>query len=86
MNRIQVFPLLGYDAIQTMFREADITAGLPDLQQAIRTPRRSGSSPSRASPHPEQCRLEIAHVSRGVEHGCALDVSQSFAQLAQRRR
>jgi len=39
MNRIQVFPLLGYDAIQTMFREADITAELPDLRQAIRPPR-----------------------------------------------
>jgi hypothetical protein len=39
MNRIQVFPLLGYDAIQTIFREADITAELPDLQQVIRSPR-----------------------------------------------
>jgi len=39
MNRIQVFPLLGYDAIQTMFREADITAELPDLRQAIGSPR-----------------------------------------------
>jgi hypothetical protein len=39
MNRIQVFPLLGYDAIQTMFREADITAELRDVGQAIRSSR-----------------------------------------------
>jgi hypothetical protein len=39
MNRIQVFPLLGYDAIQTMFREADITAEPSVLRQAIFSPR-----------------------------------------------